>query len=71
MNDELKELKTRVKQLDSVKMSQDSGMGQFLDFAQALSRVHRLLRRADRSRGPTPELLQSVGRAEEMSLRGR
>ncbi len=71
MNETLREVKARVRRLDSVRFPDDAGMRPFLDFAQALSRVHRLLRRADRTREPTAELLASVGRAEALSVRNR
>ncbi len=71
MNDTLREVKARVRRLDSVSFPDDAGIVLFLEFAQARSRVHRLLRRADRTREPTAELMASVGRAEALSLRGR
>ncbi|HEX9308139.1 MAG TPA: hypothetical protein VF894_11655 [Anaeromyxobacter sp.] len=61
MNDTFKELKERVRRLDA--LLADRGAGN-LDFAQALSRVHRLEKKGDRSREPSPELRALLERAE-------
>jgi len=61
VNDTFKELKERVRRLDA--LLADRGAGN-LDFAQALSRVHRLEKKGDRSREPSPELRALLERAE-------
>jgi hypothetical protein len=63
MNDTFKELKARIRRLDEV-LALRSGVD--LNFAQAVSRVHRLERRSDRSREPSPELRTLLERAEDL-----
>lgn len=64
MNDVFKELKTRVRRLDELLVHRGAAD---LDFAQAVSRVHRLERKGDRSRAPSPELLALLERAEGLA----
>lgn len=66
MNDSFRDLKARVRHLDSVLAG---GAAANVDFAQALSQVHRVLRRGDRSREPTAELEALVHRAEALAPR--
>ncbi len=62
MNDVFRELKTRMRRLDEVLARQ--GGGADVEFAQALSRLHRAERRGDRSREPSSELRTLLERAE-------
>ncbi len=72
MNDEIREIKARLRRLDELLGIQSgTAMSEQLEFAQALSQARRLLRRTDRKREPTPELRASVGRAEALSARVR
>jgi hypothetical protein len=64
MNDSFKELKTRIRKLDE--LLADRGRGD-VDFAQALSLVHRAERRGDRSREPSVELRTLLERAEGLA----
>lgn len=63
MNDDFRELKARIRKLDEA--LGDHG-GANVAFAQALSRLHRLVRRSDRSREPSPELKELLERAEAL-----
>ncbi len=63
MNDTFRDLKARVRSLDGVLAT---GAAANIEFAQAVSRVHRVLRRGDRSREPTAELETLVQRAEAL-----
>ena len=66
MNDLFRELKARLRKLDEIRI--DHGVAAAnLDFAQALSQVHRAARRGDRSREPRPELLALLERAEGLA----
>jgi IS4 transposase len=64
MNDDYKELKTRMRKLDDV-LARDGAAD--VQFAQALSRLHRAARRGDRSREPSPELRTLLERAEGLA----
>jgi hypothetical protein len=64
MNDSYREFKARLRQLDAVLVAQ--GLAN-VEFAQALSRVHRAERRADRSREPSDELQVLLERAEALA----
>jgi hypothetical protein len=66
MNDLYRELKTRLRRLDEI--LGERGLTN-VDFAQALSRVHRAERRGDRSREPSSELRTLLERAEALALR--
>jgi hypothetical protein len=66
MNDAYRELKARLRRLDELLVAQ--GLAN-LEFAQALSRVHRAERRGDRSREPSDELRGLLERAEALARR--
>ncbi len=64
MNDAFREVKARLRKLDEILV--DRGLTH-VDFAQALSRVHRVERRGDRSREPTTELRTLLEQAEGLA----
>jgi hypothetical protein len=64
MNDVYREFKARLRRLDELLVAQ--GLTD-VDFAQALSRVHRAERRGDRSREPTSDLRALLERAEGLA----
>jgi hypothetical protein len=64
VNDSFRDLKARVRRLDELL---SAGAMANVQFAQALSQVHRALRRGDRSREPTAELEALVQRAEALA----
>ena len=64
MNDLYREFKARLRRLDEILSAQ--GLTN-VEFAQALSRVHRAERRGDRSREPTSELRTLLERAEGLA----
>ncbi len=68
MNDSFRDLKARVRRLDEVL---SAGAAANVEFAQALSRAHRALRRGDRSREPTAALETLVQRAEALAPSAR
>jgi hypothetical protein len=61
VNDDFRELKTRIRKLQA--MLEGGGLGD-VPLAQAVSAVQRAERRGDRSRRPTPELLGLLEKAE-------
>jgi hypothetical protein len=61
MNETFREFKGRLRKLDEV--LQHRGL-QSMEFAQAVSRVQRVVRKSDRSREPTAELQTLLERAE-------
>lgn len=61
MNDSFKEVKDRLRKLDAV-LAQ--GGNSNVDFAQAVSRVRRLVKKGDRSRLPSTEIRAGLERAE-------
>ena len=63
MNDSYREFKTRLRKLDEVLVQQGHTK---VEFAQALSRVHRAERRGDRSREPSDQLRALLERAEAL-----
>jgi hypothetical protein len=65
MNEAIGELKARLRKMRAM-LSEEGGVRILdnMDFAQAVSRADRLMRTADRSRDPSPELRASVERAE-------
>jgi hypothetical protein len=67
MNDDFRDLKARVRRLDAILL--DGGLAS-MDFAQALSRLRRAMKRGDRTREPTPELRSILERAELLAPRG-
>ena len=64
MNDVYREFKARLRKLDEILVEQ--GLAN-VEFAQALSRVHRAERRGDRSREPSSELRTLLERAEGLA----
>ena len=62
MNDDFKDLKERMRRLDA--LLERRGASEDVGFAQALSSLHRAARRGDRSRAPSPELVNLLERAE-------
>ena len=65
MNDRYKELKTRIRDLQS--LLEIRGMAANRDLAQAVSAVKRAERRGDRSRDPSPELRGLLEKAEALA----
>lgn len=61
MNDTFRDLKARLRKLDELLSTRGAGN---VEFAQAVSRAQRLVRRSDRSREPSPELRDLLERAE-------
>ncbi len=61
MNDDFREMKARTRRLDAILV--EGGISN-ADFAQALSRLRRALRRGDRTREPTAELRSMLEQAE-------
>ncbi len=66
MNDVFRELKERMRSLNRILV--ERGVGN-IEFAQAVSRLHRAARRGDRSREPSPELRVLLERAEGLAPR--
>ena len=64
MNDTFREFKGRIRKVDELLL--DHGLGN-MEFAQAVSRLHRVSRCGDRSREPTPELRGLLERAESLA----
>jgi hypothetical protein len=67
VNDTYKQVKDRLRVLDTVLTR--GGIGN-RDLAQAISMVHRLVRKGDRSREPSVELLRSLDKAEALGRAG-
>lgn len=65
MNDRYKELKTRIRDLQS--LLEIRGMAANRDLAQAVSAVKRAERHGDRSRDPSPELRGLLEKAEALA----
>jgi len=63
MNDNFRELKSRIRKLDDLLAGIGTGNVQF---AQALSAVHRAVKRGDRTRDPPPELRVLLDKAETL-----
>ena len=63
MNDTYKQVKDRLRVLDTVLTR--GGIGN-RDLAQAISMVHRLVKKGDRSREPSSEILRSLDKAEAL-----
>lgn len=64
MNDTFRDLKTRARKLDELLLR--GGLAN-TEFAQAVSRLQRAMRKGDRSREPTPELLGLLEQAENLA----
>lgn len=68
VNDELAELKARLRKVEEVLASDgNSGFAGRMRLAQAVSRARRLVRREDRSRPPTDRFRASVEEAEQLA----
>jgi hypothetical protein len=65
VNDRYKELKTRIRDLQS--LLEIRGMAANRDLAQAVSAVKRAERHGDRSRDPSPELRGLLEKAEALA----
>jgi hypothetical protein len=63
VNDTYKQVKDRLRVLDTVLTR--GGVGN-RDLAQAISMVHRLVKKGDRSREPSTEILRSLDKAEAL-----
>ncbi|MBK9519558.1 MAG: hypothetical protein IPO09_19980 [Anaeromyxobacter sp.] len=61
MNDTFREVKDRIRKLDAVLVQ---GGNSNVEFAQAVSKVRRLVKKGDRSREPSPEIRTSLDKAE-------
>jgi hypothetical protein len=64
MNDAYREVKARIRKLDE--LLERGGLTR-VEFAQAVSRVRRAVKRGDRSREPTSELRALLERAEGLA----
>jgi len=67
MNEAFRDLKERMRRLDAI--LQRRGATEDVDFAQAISSLRRAARRGDRSREPTPELVNLLDRSEAYGRR--
>jgi hypothetical protein len=63
MNDNFKELKSRIRKLDDLLAARGTGD---LAFAQAVSALHRAMKHGDRTRDPSPELRALLDKAETL-----
>lgn len=63
MNDNYRELKGRIRKLDEILAARGTAN---VDFAQALSRLHRAAKQGDRTRDPSPELRALLDKAENL-----
>ena len=63
MNDNFRELKTRLRRLDELLASRGPVD---VEFAQAVSAVRRAAKHGDRTRDPSPELRALLERAENL-----
>lgn len=63
MNDNFRELKGRIRQLDALLAAGGNGD---LSFAQAVSAVRRAMKHGDRTRDPSPALRALLDRAEAL-----
>jgi hypothetical protein len=68
MNDTFRDVKVRLRKLDELL---DRGGLTNMEFAQAVSRTRRALKRGDRSREPRPELRTLLERAEGLAPTAR
>lgn len=66
MNDNFRDLKTRLRKLDA---QLAEGGSADLPFAQAVSALHRAVKHGDRSRDPSPVLRTLLERAEALGGR--
>ncbi len=65
MNDTFRDVKVRLRRLDEIL---DRGGLTHIEFAQAVSRARRALKRGNRSREPSSELRTLLERAEGLAL---
>jgi hypothetical protein len=63
MNENFRELKNRIRQLDALLSARGTGN---VAFAQAVSAVRRAVKHGDRTRDPSPELRALLERAEAL-----
>jgi hypothetical protein len=63
VNDEFRELKARIRTLDTLLESQGT---RHVAFAQALSALHRAEKHGDRTRDPSPQLRGLLEKAEAL-----
>jgi hypothetical protein len=66
MNANFADLKTRLRSLNSLLTADSERILGNLDFAQAVSQAHRLLRDGDRTREPAAPLKAAVEKAEQL-----
>ncbi len=66
MNEVFKELKQRMRSLDRILVERGSGD---MEFAQAVSRLRRAVRKGDRSREPSADLRVLLEQAEVLAAR--
>lgn len=66
MNEVFKELKQRMRSLDRILV--ERGLGD-MEFAQAVSRLRRAVRKGDRSREPSADLRVLLEQAEVLAAR--
>ena len=72
MNDELRELKGRLRHVESVLSTSGTvGVSERVGLAQAVSRARRLLYHADRTRAPSGALRACVEEAEGLAAPAR
>jgi hypothetical protein len=72
VNDELAELKERLRKLEAqLSQGDGSGLSDRIRLAQAVSRARRLVRREDRTRTPSAEFRASVEDAEHLATPAR
>ncbi len=64
MNDAFRDVKARLRKLDELL---GRGGPSHMEFAQAVSRARRVLKRGDRTREPGSELRALLERAEELA----
>jgi hypothetical protein len=66
VNDELSELKSRLRRVEEA-LATGAGSSDRVDLAQAVSHARRLARREDRTRPPSAAFRASVERAERVA----
>jgi len=69
VNDDFAELKLRLRKAEDL-LQQGGGVEQ-VALAQAISRTRRLVRDADRSRAPTPQLRDAISAVEALTHQAR
>ena len=72
MNDDLAELKARLRKIEELAASGDgAGLQDRVALLQAVSRARRLVRHEDRTRPPSAEFRASVEQAEALAAASR